>query len=45
MADDPKRQRRRQFLEKERSKLNTAQEWLQAGRQAGSEDNMTLLIP
>jgi hypothetical protein len=37
MADDPNRQRHRQYLVKERTKLITAQEWLAAAGKAESD--------
>lgn len=37
MAEDPERQRRRQYLVKERRKLTKAQEWLQSSAKENSD--------
>jgi len=38
VAEDPERQRRRQYLVKERQKLTKAQEWLRSSAKKEDED-------
>lgn len=41
MAEDPERQRRRQYLVKEKAKLTKAQEWLAAEKKEDDDDVKT----
>lgn len=40
MAEDPERQRRRQYLLKEKDKISKAQEWLATARKSEDEADM-----
>lgn len=39
MAEDPERQRRRQYLQREKEKITKAQEWLATAKKVDDDEN------